>query len=368
MLGRVYLNAGFVNLSQVELGSLGQITTAHNQRVERSFKQAAQYTGTYQVAQRGLGFVLLARGDKAGLVAAWQEAQIPASSLLVFGENMAEQRQWDEALIWYECAAQLDFALSANALAGLLHEQKNYAAAIQVWQQALDDFPEHPQRQSWWRGLASSFGASRQWNKAMAVSRTALSEFPKDAALLTTLGNAVYYNGEDIDMAIEIVQRAIASDNDFAEAYAVMGKIMAIEKRYDKAYSWYSKAIERNPNVNWWHVVRANMARNMGDLAQAIALYQDIIDHYPGYAGVYFEIAWAYHLNNELELAMIAIEQAIELSPPNIDYYFRAGSIYEQAGKMNDALTMYQNVLKIAPNHEAAKVRLQRLEETIQKH
>ena len=363
LLAHFYLNLGFVNLSQAELAASGPAAVAHSQRAERLFEQAAQYAETYQAARRGQGFNLLARGDKAGAVAAWQDAQISAASLLVFGENMIEQRQWEQALIWYECAAQLDLAASANAWAGLLQERKNYAASFQVWQQALHSFPEHSQRLSWWQGLAHSLRAREQWQAAVQTSRTALSEFPDDPSLLTGLGMALYYGGEGLEAATDVIQRAIALDEDLAWSFATMAQIMAREKQYERAYTWYSKAIARKSDTEWWYVARANVARSAGKLPLALKSYQQAIELYPEYAAVYYEISWAYYLTGEQERAVAAIEQALELAhTSSLNYYIRAGQIYEWANQPDEALAVYQQALELAPDNQRVKDALQRLE------
>jgi tetratricopeptide (TPR) repeat protein len=365
LCGRAYLSLGMLSLSRAS--ATGLLDNPGKQSLywsEHFLTKATRYAQVNQAAKWGLGLVLLARGDRENAIATWREISVPVGRLLTFGEHAEEARNWEAALTWYKVAAEFDFPEAATALGGVLNRQKNYKTAITVWQCALDNFADHPQRLSWWRGLVESLRASEQWDATVRTARDALSEFPNDPILLTELGRSLYHSEGDLDVATESIRQAIDLDGSQAEAYAAIGRIMMDEKRYEEAYAWYSEAVVHDPSVKWWHVARANMARFMGDLSLAIALYEEAIALYPDYATAQFRIAQAYYLSGKVRESVVAIERALELkSSPDAKYYIWAGQIYEQAEQVNKAIDAYQKAYELAPNKEVVQEALQRLED-----
>lgn len=179
-------------------------------------------------------------------------------------------------------------------------------------------------------------------------------------------GYALYNSGEDTSAAIEAFQRAISLDNTLASAHAGMAGIMASEHRYEEALSWYSKALASEPDNNSWHVARAHMARASGDISLATNLFLDAIELFPEFAPAHYGIALVYRQLDEPKKAVKAIESALSLSSsPNLEYYLRAGEIYEWTGDFEKALAVYQRAYDLDPSSEPAYSGIMRVNEKI---
>ena len=314
-------------------------------------------------AQRGLGFVALSRGQNEEAVTHWRQAKLPASTLLSFGADAEELGGLEEALSWYELAAELDLSESAQTLGSFLYAQQNYAEAAATWQRALEHHASHPDRVDWWSGLADSFTIRREWAETIAVSQAGLREFPNSAALYTDLGRAIFRRHQDAAEAERILTQAIEVDPTFAEAYAAMADIAKVQKDYEEAHYRYSQAVMHDPTVKWWHVEQANMLRAEGNVAESLDLYEKFIEREPFYAPVYFEAAWAYQMQDQLTQAEQAIEQAIALrNSPNANYLIRAGQIYERNHRDEEARAAYEQAQALTPGDRRVQAGLQRLE------
>jgi tetratricopeptide (TPR) repeat protein len=138
---------------------------------------------------------------------------------------------------------------------------------------------------------------------------------------------------------------------------------MRRERRYPEADDYYVQALEKNPQASWGWVLRGNTARESGDLEKAIAIYQSGIAQFPNEAALYYELAWAYHLNNQPQKAVAAIEEALKLiETPNVSYYLRAGIIYESGSLFENANLIYKKILIIDPSNIIAIQELDKLE------
>ena len=353
LIGKWSLNLGFVYLNR----SLSDNAQSKNfetiQNSERLFTWAANFAKTELPAKRGLGFAMWQQGEKKNAFRYWKESQIAVESLLLFGDLANTQGKQDEALFWYESAAAVELDRAATPLATHLNQQREFQAAIEIWQEALSTFPKSSQRPDWWLGLSYSLRANQEGQRAADVSRKALEEFPKNPHLLTSFASTLLGLEADYETISSLLQEAILLDDSNAEPYSVMAQLMARENRIEESLSYYNQAIDRDHSVKWWHVARANSARRLGNLEEARAFLLETIGLFPKYAPAYYELAWIYKLSEEPFQAQTAIQQALNLhnSPP-VNYYVRAGDIYAWSNEIDLARFAYQRASELAPNDQ----------------
>lgn len=356
LISNILLNFGFTNLIHAQVTQ--QIKSVlYLQQAERAFRHASQYPETYRDAQRGLGFAFLVQGDDSKSADAWQRAKLPVEDLLMFGENAEKQSKKEQALVFYRCAAHLDFAAASDNLAKALYIDGKQEEAIQVWQRSLEEFPHHPNRLDWWHGLVRIFFDQRRLGMAIKVAQKGLEEYPNDAELLAVLGRALYMQYQDVEAAERLLKQAIANNENFAEAYGWMGHIMAAEQRPDEAYDWYRQAYEHS---GWyhWRLLQANMARSMGDAALAITLYLQLVEDNPKYGDAYYEMALAYVLLEDVDMAVQTIQEAIRISPDDGRYYFRAGKMIEKIEDPSKIMRICQEIAEINPDNPLIKEKI----------
>lgn len=310
-IGKLYLNVGYSKLvSGMATGSSEAVGQA-----ERLFNLASHNIDLYQDAQRGIGVALFLQQELNGAISAWENVKPEDIYPLV---------------LW-------------------LHSHCEFDIVTDLLEAALDKHPNSMHRLDWWHGLINSLFALEQWEMVIEAAQQALVEYPSDAELLLDLGRALYTRYQDVDSAERLIEQAIAEDEKFAEAYAWMGHMMSAEGRPDEAYDWYRKANEIKPSKNW-RLLQANMAR-VTDLALAFTSYDIIIKDFPDYADAYYELAWAYLLANEIDMAIDAIEKALSYAPANGRYYYRAGEIIKQIEDPNQIIEVCQEIAEINPDN-----------------
>ncbi len=224
------------------------------------------------------------------------------------------------------------------------------------------NFPKSAERLVWWRDLGDNLITRENWDQAVQIYQQAISEFPSISSFYTNLGKAYYENGDGIEKALAEFNKAILLNDNNSQIYYEGGRILSREKRFDEADVWFLKALAQSPNVWWFNLGRANNARSARKLTLAIEIYQETIQLYPELANAYYNLAITYQLGDQPLKAIESIEQAIELMDiPNEIYYLRAGEIYLESGDTNNALASYKQVLVINPDNETAKRAVQQL-------
>ena len=97
---------------------------------------------------------------------------------------------------------------------------------------------------------------------------------------------------------------------------------------------------------------KADTLRNEEQFEEAITLYQSIIDQFPDDVGAYSGLAWAYWFQDQSELAVGTMNKAMSLPSTSYRFFMSAGSLFEQSGNLEEAVTAYREALSLSPNSQ----------------
>lgn len=399
MVGYVWSNMGYVRLIADNNLLFCQRISQNPTHADSFFVKALDYDKENRSTLRGYGISLLAsKMDEQAILALEKVELSPTSFFASWGNQSEVNKCEDEALYWYQKAVninpslaavwhrigiirldqgnsdqaiytldrawQLSNADSASPLAWLLYRQADYQQAATILQSALARYPDHEERLLWWRALDASDRAEKQWMDSVVVTKQAMAEYPKDPSLLIGFAVSTYFNSGDYETAFDAIHQAIAIDPNAAWAYGSLGDISVDLQLFEQATEHYTKAIEKEPDNPRWYLSRANAYSSLGDLSEALKQQKNIIGTFPAYAPAYFEIAWLYRLTDEPQLAVDSIEKAIQLlgTRENMQYFLRAGKIYEWVGESKKAAEAYRDVLRLTPDNSEAKSKIIELE------
>jgi Tetratricopeptide repeat. len=244
----------------------------------------------------------------------------------------------------------------------LLDYQKDIPAAESVLRQAIANSPDEDSWFAWNNRLGDIYRSEKRWDEAVTVYENILTRDTQYWQAYIGLGWAKYERGDGLAAALVEFQKVIEIPESKGSGEFAIAQVLAREKQFQQAEEWYIKALMLNPDAKWWWVARANAMRDSGELSKAIEIYLIGIEKFPTFSNLYYEIAWAYKLNQQLAEAITNIEKAIELvETPNLWYYIRAGKIYEEMGEKEKALQAYKRALQIDPMNESALKGIERL-------
>ena len=305
----------------------------------------------------------LAEGNFAGAVAIWQQAG-DLDSLLRAAAQAQQAGHLEEALMAYAAGWKLDSEAGTLPLANfLLNYRQDYGGAENVLRQSLAAFPNSWYWPAWSRCLGDVLRDQKRWDEAATAYENTIVKTPDDWAAHIGLGWARYEHGDSLQAAISAFQEAIHIPESQGNGQLAIAQVLTREKQYEEADAWYVQALALNPSAQWWYVYRGDAAWQAGNLALALAVYQETVARFPEFGFAYYQIAYACQLNGQTAQAIAAIDRALALmAPPNADYYVRAGSIYEWAGDKSRALHAYRQALLIDPQNAAAFENVQRLD------
>jgi tetratricopeptide (TPR) repeat protein len=274
----------------------------------------------------------------------------------------------DEALLAFEAALKMDSEKGILPLANfLLSTKMDISRAETLLRQSLVAFPNSRYSLDWYIRLGDELRRQKRWVEASDMYKSALMLNPNVWRAHLGLGWAQYEGGHSFQVALSEFREVIKSPESQGNGQFAIAQLMVRESRFQEADTWYVRAIELNSESWNWSVIRANTARQAGNLTLALSVYRETLKLLPNLASnysalIYYEMAYAYQLNAQPAEAINAIEQALDLmKPPIVSYYIRAGNIYEWAGYASRALDAYNQALLIEPQNIAALQGVERL-------
>jgi DNA-binding winged helix-turn-helix (wHTH) protein/Tfp pilus assembly protein PilF len=169
-------------------------------------------------------------------------------------------------------------------------------------------------------------------------------------------------NRDENDKAVELLEKAVAADPKFAQAYALLSKeyhSRAVALKPSEKDLWEAKALEAvdhaislEPGLAEAHVTRAMMLwshskrysheQTITELRQALKLNPNLADAHHGLALVYNHIGL-------LDKGEEEIHKAVSLDPANSGAQFRVGVNLLYQSRYEDALASFQESRQFNP-------------------
>ncbi len=201
-------------------------------------------------------------------------------------------------------------------------------------------------------------------------------------------------NLEDIDRAIELFNKALARDSQYALAYAGLGHAYATKYALTKDPKWIAeatrnagRAVELNDRLIPVRVTLARVYQQTGQLDKALAEYERVLEQDPTavqaeiysgqvyeqkgnyskaednyrnavarrstYPQVYADLGELYYQEGQFAKAAEQFQAVIDLAPDESVGYYNLGGIYLALGRNEDAIAVLKKGLAIKPNADA---------------
>src|SRR4029077_17373178 len=169
---------------------------------------------------------------------------------------------------------------------------------------------------------ASGFCRARNLDKAIGEYQIALAENPKDAVILTYMGNCYSFLGKSQEAEQTLLQATKMYPDAIWDAYLYLGQVYATEGKLPEAEAALKKAIANGAgksreegtlynNLAWFyadHGIKTN---------EAVRLAQKAFSFSPDDAAVIDTLGWAYYKDGDRAQALKYLAQAAAKAPSN---------------------------------------------------
>ena len=276
----------------------------------------------------------------ANLVDAANHRQLASRSIQVGSGNMDEMQQ----RVWESVADMLDLQVSPQIREELAAGGTSQADAYELYERGNG----YLQRED----LDDINHAIGLFNKAVATD-------PKYATAYAGLGSAYarkYFITKDpqwIADATRNAGRAVELNAQLIPVRLSLAGVYQQTGQLDKAQTEYQRVLEQDPTVIAAQLHLGQIYELQGKYAQAENLYKDVVARRSTYWQGYDELGELYYRQGKFDKAADQFQSLIDLAPDESDGYYNLGGIYLAQGRYEDAIAVLKKGLGIQPNADA---------------
>lgn len=197
----------------------------------------------------------------------------------------------------------------------------------------------------------SSYNRNYCWISESHFIQDIVKKSPKKARTHFYLGG-VYFKEGKYKEALKEYQRALEINPFYPEVYNNIGNCYFIKGEYDRAIAEYQKALSLKPSLFWAHY-------NTGHILLQKGLYEEAITELrksgkssgPLPPDAHFDLGLAYQRIGQTEQAISEYQEALKLEPAMVKAYTNLGNLYARKGLIDQAIETYKTGLKIEPSN-----------------
>lgn len=184
------------------------------------------------------------------------------------------------------------------------YQMGQWSAAIQCFQQVLDDHPLHPYANY---NLGCIYQQQKQYKRAIAHYQRALQTKPNLTLAHNNLGN-IYRQLGDFPQAKQAYEQAIHHQPNFALAHNNLGVLFQELEQWSEAKDCYEQALKYNPQMAEACNGLGIVSLHQGEVEQAIQWYQRAIGYQPHGIDAHYNLGKALLLLGRFEQGLEEFE------------------------------------------------------------
>ena len=131
------------------------------------------------------------------------------------------------------------------------------------------------------------------------------------------------------------------------------------KEQFNDEITQFKAAIDSNPNDVESRVKLAVVLTEQGESDSAIAHLEDAIKINPNYADAYYELGYIMgQKKGDIEVAISQLQKAIHLNPNEAGYRSMLGSFLEDQNQFSEAISEYQEAIRLDYNYIPSHIAL----------
>ena len=201
-------------------------------------------------------------------------------------------------------------------LANLYWESGRQAAAIDL---VADLVAKDPASEEIRETAARFYLSKNQLLEAAKMLEAGIEKMPQSFKLRLLLGE-VYLNQNQPQKAVETLEACLKLSSDPAnpgilQAKTLLARVHLLMRQTDKAEAYVNEVIKDNPRSIEAHLTKGDIFLLKGDGVNAATEFRTVVGERPQFIPGYVRLAGAHVLNNELDLAVSVLQNALRVDP-----------------------------------------------------
>jgi tetratricopeptide (TPR) repeat protein len=269
-------------------------------------------------------------------------------AMIVYAKNLAQHKGAQSGLHYLnDQIKKFSYTIELRlALGDIYLELERYSEAERVYTQILD---YNPKMKKGWIGLGLSYQAQlKYWDAGKAfVEAAVLDVF--DAEPLYLLGR-LYIDSNQWDKALSYFQKAVKINSFYPNLHYHSGRAALLKGDLKVALEYAFLERQKNPNVAESYLLAADVYDLNQEYQMCADEYQKAIKLRSQGVGIYVKMARCYRLAGAVDIAenMLNVAASMESGYPEI--YREQGAIFESQKDYIAASVAYEKYLILSPN------------------
>lgn len=162
---------------------------------------------------------------------------------------------------------------------------------------------------------------------------------------------------ESLDSAMDLFNRAVKLDPDYAAAYAGLGQSYWQKYRVTKDRQWVTSAhrncqrsLELDPGLAVGHICLGEVEMGMGAYKDAANDFDLATTYEPTSDDAFRGLAQSYQQLGRMDDAEKALQKAIQVRPQYYAGYYRLGALYLKQARYTDAVNQFRRATELSPD------------------
>jgi tetratricopeptide (TPR) repeat protein len=129
---------------------------------------------------------------------------------------------------------------------------------------------------------------------------------------------------------------------------------LTAEQRMDEALREMEKSVKADPERRDFQLALANLDVRAQKYDAAIQIYQGLVEKEPKSADLLFKLGETYRRKGDLNVAIETFRKASQAAPNDTNSLLQLGLLMDGTGRREQAQPIYEQILKIQPDHPVA--------------
>ncbi|MFC2048833.1 tetratricopeptide repeat protein [Elusimicrobiota bacterium] len=199
----------------------------------------------------------------------------------------------------------------------------------------------------------TTFNRSSLYNNRALLWKDVIIQYPDNFRAHNNLG-VLYEAQKKYDKAFQEYQKALEIYPDYAKGHNNLGVLYEAQKKYDKAFQEHQKALEIYPDYAKAYNNIGLIYHHKKEYGKAFQKYQKAIKLDPNFAAAHFNLAVLYKTQKKYDEALQEYQKALKFDPYYTEAYSSLGVLYMIQKEYDKALQAYRKALEINPDFAEA--------------
>jgi len=191
---------------------------------------------------------------------------------------------------------------------------------------------------------AKVYQSLREFPEAVHDSKRAIKLDSTNASFYLTLADT-YFSQNNTRLSKELLEITAKKFPDNIETLLKLAELYYLVQRYQEGIEYVNKALKLNENLAKAYFIKGSIYRESGDTSRAISSLETAVEQDNRYVEAFYDLGVMYAARRN-PIAIDYYNNVLSIQPDNRDAAYAKAKLLQDLGKTNEAISMYQSIIK----------------------